>query len=243
MSQYPQGALSRSSRFTRDPRELNRNPGRWNQSYGQKKMKIRKYSSESSPSNAASQEGCFNCGQKGCSVAKCPRPKNFRRIADNLSRWGELRKIERDAKVNLSMVSAICFCPSKAQEVLVTATFLNEQGQHHESGDSRDQAEEKETQAIQDLLHASALELRRSEDHDEKPSPWMDHQNGYADMYFISKKVSKRRTRDEECDRIYSVANSPKIERTINRCNKLYDGEFIGVCLYTGAQRSVCGVA
>lgn len=142
-----------------------------------------------------------------------------KRIADNLSRWRKLRKIERDAKENLSMVSAICFCPSEAQDVLVAASYLNEQGPDHESGDSRDQAEKKEFQAIQDQLHASAMEHRGSED-----KPWMDHQHEHADIYFISKEVSKRGTRDDECDRIYSVVHSLKIVRTINQSNKLYDG-------------------
>lgn len=144
VSQYPQEAFFGSSRFARDSREFKRNSCRWNQSYGQRQMKTRKFSSEGSPSNAASQVGCFNCGQKGCSVAKCPRPKDPKRIADNLSRWRKLRKIKRDAKVNLSMVSAICFCPSEAQEVLIAATYLNEQGNDHEYGGSQEHVEEKE---------------------------------------------------------------------------------------------------
>lgn len=36
MSQYPREALFGSSQFSRDPRDFKRNPGRWNQSFGQR---------------------------------------------------------------------------------------------------------------------------------------------------------------------------------------------------------------
>lgn len=69
----------------------------------------------------------FNCGNYGCSVEKCTRPRDSARIANNLSRWRELRKVEHQAKINLSVVSSVCFCSTEAQEVLAAVTYLNEQ--------------------------------------------------------------------------------------------------------------------
>lgn len=72
------------------------------------------------------QVGCFNCGRNDCSVAKSPKEKDANRIAENLSRWRRLCKVERESKVNLSVVNKVCFCPSEALEVLSASRYLEE---------------------------------------------------------------------------------------------------------------------
>lgn len=118
-----------SSRFSRNPQEFKRNSRqhkalnsgnqanrrRWYQSSGQ----------SSGKSFASSQVVCFNCGNSGCSVTKCTQLRDLVRIQNNLSRWRELRKVEYQAKINLSRVSSVSYCASEAQDFLAAVTYVN----------------------------------------------------------------------------------------------------------------------
>lgn len=69
-------------------------------------------------------------------MAKCAKPHNQARVAKKLSRWRELRKVERESKVNVAMVNSVCFFPAELQEVLVeqiTPTKTRETGNADES--------------------------------------------------------------------------------------------------------------
>lgn len=97
------------------------------------------------------------------------------------------------------MVSAICFCPSEAKEILVAETYLNEWDTAGESRESEGHAEEQEFQAIQDQLNASIVERHENEDHDEKPLSWGEETHDYAKVYFVRKGATKCGVREYEC--------------------------------------------
>lgn len=224
-----------SSRFGRDPRDLKRN----NHNSGVNTTRQSgKYNTDKRQQNAANRVGCFNCGRTSCSVATCPKPRDANRIAENLSRWRRLRKIEREAKVNLSMVNQVCFCPSEALEVLSAATYLEKDDATNDTVTEEDPKEE--FQAIQEELHASAMDHQASQKDDEKSFPWLDDPDDSASMHFIREQpvIQHRLPRDAS---VLSTSNTTAATVTGHR--RCYDGEFAGACLDTGAQRSVCGLA
>lgn len=71
-----------SSRFARDPRGLKKGGAR----------------SSSQQPRSSNNRGCYNCSRSDCSVAKCPRKKEAKRIAENLrdgvayARWNTRQK-------------------------------------------------------------------------------------------------------------------------------------------------------
>lgn len=53
---------------------------------------------------AAHTIGCFNCGRHGCYVATCKKPRDASRIAQNITRWKELRKMEKSSRININNI-------------------------------------------------------------------------------------------------------------------------------------------
>lgn len=116
--------------------------------------------------------GRFNCYRSNCSVAKCPRKKNAKRIVDNLTRWRRLRKVEREAKVNLSVVNQVWSCPAEALVVLSAATNLNQNGE--DMNHNQTVAESEEFHAVIDELHTSAVAHGAEEDlENDSALPWL----------------------------------------------------------------------
>lgn len=93
------------------------------------------------------------------------------------------------------MVSSICFSPYESQEVLVTAPYLTEQGNDDLLNSSVDESaiEEEQFQALEDQLHASAVENREGGCKEEKDLHWMDSSNELAGIHFVrmSSKLMK----------------------------------------------------
>lgn len=227
-----------SSRFARDPRDFKRNQ---NMANNNRSFQIGRAFPAKNHSNASAQIGCFNCGRPGCSVAKCPSPKDARRIAENLSKWRRLQKVERDAKINWSMVSSICFCPSEAQEVLVAATYLDEQGSGANSNCSNEERamEKDEFRELQEQLQASAIDYREAENEDVQSLLWLDDPEEHVSIHFVG-------IEQEDNDyyvTVYNAADAGEMTTTSSQTHKSYGGNFMGACLDTGAQRSVCGLA
>lgn len=91
--------------------------------------------------NDASSIGCFNCGKQNCSVATCTQPRDPKRIANNISKWRELRKLDKSAKININTVPHACHDSSEANEVMVAALFAKQYEDNTNDVDDKHEAD------------------------------------------------------------------------------------------------------
>lgn len=109
-----------SAWFARNPRDVKSHPvtSVYNNSRFQK--------DKGNTTSSASSVGCFNCVRRECSVASCTKPRDTERIARNISKWRELRKMQKSARININTVPSICTDHSEANEVMIAAISVNQ---------------------------------------------------------------------------------------------------------------------
>lgn len=181
------------------------------------------------PGSSAQSVGCFNCGRQGCSVAICKRPRDASRIANNITRWKELRKIDKSAKININNVQSVCASPSEANEVMVSAILVN---QYDEESNADDDNEESDPFArLQETLRSTAV--AHAEEKDEEATDF------FGQTMFDVGIVSEVYCNKTNVLQTYDQSRKKSLHTD---STKYGSSIFHGACLDTGAQRSVCGL-
>lgn len=178
--------------------------------------------------NAANSErsvGCFNCGRQGCSVALCKRPRDATRIANNISRWKELRKLDKSAKVNINNVQSACTSSYEANEVMVSAVLIS---QYQKDSDAEDDDQDTDPfSKLQETLQSNAVEHLKGED-----AVTTDLACQTYDVGIINEvSVNTTSINPENC----------RENKYTSKEIKYGSSNFQGACLDKGAQRSLCG--
>lgn len=185
----------------------------------------------STSSGGAHTVGCFNCGRQGCSVATCKRPRDASRIAQNISRWKQLRKMDKSARININSVPPACGDSHEANEVMIAAIFVNQyqdESDHEElqDGDNVDDPFAN----LNETLRSNAIEHSATSD-DSESDPFEQ-----CEQYSIGLISSPHDTKID-------ILRSCNIGNQNNNDKAKYgSSKFFGACLDTGAQRSVCGL-
>lgn len=190
-----------------------------------------------SNSNSASYVGCFNCGRQVCYVATCPRTRDPDIIAKNIGRWKELRKLDKSAKININTVPPASAIQCEAKEEMVAAVLVI-QYQNTEADDSPELEH-----ATDPLVHLNETLQNNVLDHMSAAQMEEMDVNDQADGFEINMSSV---TSPDACEwkyitihRSQLTSSNPGSSTTNQRCSK---SEFIGACLDTGAQRSMCGL-
>lgn len=89
------------------------------------------------------------------------------------------------------------------------------------------------------------MEHQNQRDEDEDGSSlWNEGSDDCATIHFTKSAISKRVFHEDQHEEVHNVGNAAKMPKTtIEEKMRLYDGDFVGACLDTGAQRSVCGLS
>lgn len=100
--------------------------------------------------------------------------------------------MEREAKINLTVVNELCSCPSEALEVLSAAAYLKELDEN-EPGQSSTEAVEFE--AFKDELQATAIEHEAKNEEDDEGFACLDSTDDCASVGFVRTKASRTNRR------------------------------------------------
>lgn len=104
---------------------------------------------------------CFNCGQSGCSITACTKPKNHERIKQNLNKWKKSHRInENSTTVNASEYINRFRYEQELMEMLSAERMIKE----NQGGDD----EEESTMNDDDNIPYSHLQ-RNVDQHTEEP--------------------------------------------------------------------------
>lgn len=257
-----------SAKFANHPRSLkslNESPNSWrSRRYNQNRNHL-KNNFSNNKNHSASSVDCFKCGRQGCSVATCTQPRDTDRIAKNIGRWKDLRKMQRTARININSVPSLCSSQSEAKEVMVAAVLVNQY---------QNDNEEEETSMVEEvsdpLIHLNetlqsnvADQIRdaliEGNDTSEYSDPFEIHLSNTTPCNAITMKINRLRTpQTERANETSSPSSSniqPSTPQLVNAVSLSYIAdkastelqqrygkeEFAGSCLDTGAQRSVCG--
>lgn len=220
-----------NAKFATNPRSLRSTAGL------HKHVPSRQRSGFNNPKNfnatsAASAVGCFNCGKQGCSVATCPRPRDAKRIAQNITRWKQLRRMDKAAKINLTNVPALCKDPYEANEVMVAAIFCN---QYQDESEPEEETTVDPLKQVHDELrcnasHHAAHGNESSCEDDEQDKDQIENLFNIGLISNITHSVTD-----------VLIAHNKRDIPAIR--SKYTQTKFAGACLDTGAQRSVCGLS
>lgn len=165
---------------------------------------------------SAKSIGSFNCERMGWSVAIFKRPRDASRLANNITRSKELRKLNKSANMNYTNVQSACADSFEANEVMVSAILVNQYNDESEADGEDEECDPFAT--LEETLRSNASEHVNN----NEEATW------FGQTFDVGIKEGN-----------IQMANVHRLSPT-----KIKYGvsAFHGACIDTGPQRSVCGV-